>query len=583
MSASPKTGLGIHFSMDGVRASFAADGRITQLPLIASVPDFLTWLRLPGGRLACLPAPEVMGVEGKDHEASKALLEVFRRLKESLPPQAGQPQVAIAVPRALAEPQRRRLLNAAQDFFGQASLIDSTTAALHALPATTAADVAATTVAVVAEEAALEMSLAATEAGGYRILGYRHVPELSMSAFCHHLFQLVIDRLPAAMQERMATADEDTLSKLLSRTLRTRSMLSRLDSVTCPMVELDSPPPNVSLAAKDITAWLDPRLASIGAALDELARENGTKLDRVLIVGGWGEWPAFLSRFEGRFESPLVYGLVCVADGAALAAAGLPLQHTMRAIPGPLTPMNDLVARCPGFVSLAPPPANRAQSTEAKIQALMADIAQLVAEQKYAPVQKHLGVLKRWTESVLAAIEAGPPPAGIRGNPAPLPQGASPEFPAADSFPGNEPMEKMPAAAKRCFDDAERYLRSGRILEAVGSSHLGHQEAPGSHPALLQMLDVHRRAAKMLADAGDYVTAESQLRCALQHRQSDERTRRDLGQLLLTHAAIQEKDQQNFAEATRLYEEALDLVDDDATAEVVQRLQHLEELTKSRG
>ncbi len=568
-------------SADGVRASMATSGRITQLAIVEPIPDYLTWSRLPDGRRTCLTAPELIGVESKDHQVGKVLLEVFRRLKAELPGESGASlQAAIAVPRVLPEPQRRRLLNAVQEFFGRAILIDSTTAALYAVPEPIP-KAAAGTLTIVAEDLALETCIALPDNGNYQIRGYHSIPELSRHALHHHLFQTVLDRLPAAMQERLAEADDDTLSKLFIRLLRMGSMLSRLESMTCSLVELGSPPPSVPIATKDITSWLEPRLNLAGSAIEELIAEIGCRVDRVLLVGGWGEWASFQSRIEEICGAPLVYNLECVADGAALAAAAASVQNDRLAVPGSLVPLNEALAHRSSFISFTKQSPIFVQSPEEKLQDFFSDIAQLVADHKFDRVRQLLTSAKQRTEAILVALEN---PASIENAPQ-----AWPDATPADRIPAPDLQEKefriseMTVAARRGFEEAERLLRSGRVLQAVGSSHLAHQQSPASHDALLYMLDIHRRGAKILADGGDYKTAEQQLRCALHHRQSDERTRRALGQLLLQHARYQEDEVRDYTEAQHFYVEALDCVDDDLVPEIEKALKRLLQRGDSRG
>ena len=217
MSAKSKAGLGIHIGVAGVRASLATGGQIAHLPLPESAGTVLSWLRISGGRLACVTAPELLGVEGAENAALHSLQAVFRALKQAIDPQVReQLQVAIAVPRILPEPQRRRLLFTAQECFGQARLIDSTTAALHASPALQA-EGSGPSIAVVAEDPALEMCISAPEGEDNKILGYRSIREFSGHALHHHLLQLTIDRLPATRKSGSLVAIASRMARSSAR------------------------------------------------------------------------------------------------------------------------------------------------------------------------------------------------------------------------------------------------------------------------------------------------------------------------------------------------------------------------------
>ena len=122
-----------------------------------------------------------------------------RAVRAVLEPLAGQglvaERLALALPSGYDEFQRRHLLAGLVAELPPLRLIDTTTAAFHAFQGH-GDDIADTVAILVAEDFALEVALADVRDGRCDIFAHNSLEALAGRALNHHLFQLLLERLP---------------------------------------------------------------------------------------------------------------------------------------------------------------------------------------------------------------------------------------------------------------------------------------------------------------------------------------------------------------------------------------------------
>ncbi len=112
--------------------------------------------------------------------------------------------------------------------------------------------------------------------------------------------------------------------------------------------------------------------------------------------------------------------------------------------------------------------------------------------------------------------------------------------------------------ARRAIDRAVRWLREGRLKEAVQESHVAWKEAEDDTVIFRQMIDVHLRAARAASGAAGYPAARNWLHCAWTHHRFNE----DVVSYLLERTLEQARhhhDRGQHDQARRLLGECMDI------------------------
>lgn len=276
----------------------------------------------------------------------------------------------------------------------------------------------------------------------------------------------------------------------------------------------------------------------------EMTKQN---VDRVLLVGGSTRLdelrtlvselgpatltaPDHVARGAARYanqlasRSPMAYegplGVGRGDDEQSPATAGSPLPVTVLTVP-------QIDARD----APAAGPSARVDSVDRA--------RELIAAGNIEDAKRELRRLIADSRALLAEISDSAPP---KSNP-----------------PGSSALSPSPpglTSAAHLIAHAKRLLDNGEVADAIATSHLAWERAPGQADVFDAMIDMHCTAAMANPTVERFPQDEKWLRCALSHDQGNVRVRALLAERLYTHA-VQLSRLDRTAEALRAVGAAL--------------------------
>lgn len=280
----------------------------------------------------------------------------------------------------------------------------------------------------------------------------------------------------------------------------------------------------------------------------EMTKQN---VDRVLLVGGSTRLDE-LRTLVSELGPATLTAPDHVARGAARYANQLASRSPM-AYEGPLgvgrgdDEQSPATAGSPLPVTVLTVPQIDARDAPAAGPSARVDgvdrARELIAAGNIEDARRELRRLIADSRALLAEISDSAPPKPAAGGQKPKPN------PPDSSPPGLTSAAHLIAHAKRLLDN-------GKVAEAIATSHLAWERAPGRADVFDAMIDMHCTAAMANPAVERFPQDEKWLRCALSHDQGNVRVRVLLAERLYTHA-VQLSRLDRTAEALRAVGAAL--------------------------
>ena len=205
--------LGLHIARDRLYGSYVSDGRLVELGSRAfpEEGERAFWSARVPGSLQFFGTRDLVGVEVEGRCPGDAILAATRSLSSPLS-ETVIARSAIVLPASFNDSQRRWFLGRASEAAPTRAL-DAATATLFALRESQSPESSEETIVCYADDSALELSLARTDASSGEILTAELVSELSGRALSHHLLGRLVDRVPEDLASGLADLGESEFSR----------------------------------------------------------------------------------------------------------------------------------------------------------------------------------------------------------------------------------------------------------------------------------------------------------------------------------------------------------------------------------
>jgi tetratricopeptide (TPR) repeat protein len=564
-------------------AAYVCDGRLYTLPkAIVGPGPGRQWLRVDASGYDYFSPRDLIGVQTNGRAAAGLVFDALRALVEGVDDaNVVFKSMTVAVPSSFEDFQRSHLIHQLSQSGLPIRLVDSSAAVLRQLLSDENKAIQGTWAIIIADDAPLQIALAQATSEGGSILGSQLCAGLSGRCFDHFLLERAIASLSQQALGSAPVLGLESVDGFLDRLNGSRSRLARLPEVRLPVRGADSNEAFVTLRQTDVRDFFNQHFPELSHAIGSLLKQTGIeKVDRVVLVGSFGEFYDFTQQIEKLLGPLEVLPDSVIAEGAALIAPGAEAGGAASSPPLPL-PLAQYLKQHAQPIEFP-----KVAASQTELQQKIRDVLECIDAARSSLSAQALAQI---LQGLMSALQQTLGELGIA-----RPLEGSENFQPGAVSPANRPQHAAlpkeevaavvhqesntpPPRSARYLRDAERLLAAGKVLEAVGLSHQAHNAAPENHPTLMAMLDLHRRGAAMLKGPEQFKVAIQQLHCALDHSFQDKLTQQALADRYLEQASFL-RESHRLDEATKLLEQAIPFVEDET-----QIKQMLDQLDREQG